>query len=595
MARLWQLAAYKKALVVTAGTLAVIAAVASFVPFLSVFMILREALGHIKNLADADGSVMITWGIVALGGVVANALLYFAALMCSHLAAFNTQYELKRKYMAHLTDMPLGFHTVTASGKVRKIVDDNIEKLEGFVAHTAPDLVASIAAPLIMLIALFAFDWRFGLVTLIPVILIFAIQSVAYGGEKSREMLRKYQGALEEMNSASVEYVRGISVIKAFNQTIFSFRKFRDIIRSHSAFTLKYTLSWKTVMPLFLTLVNNIYLFLIPVGILIGRYGADYNSFALSFLFYLILAPSFGGLFMKIMYVSQSGKQVADGIERMDKILAVKPLPAPASPKAPDGFTVEFDNVSFSYDQSVDTAEALKDVSFTADQGKITAVVGPSGSGKSTIAHLIPRFWDVTGGSIKIGGADIRDVENDALMKSIAFVFQDVFLFRESILDNIREGAPNASREQIIAAAKAAQCHGFIEKLPRGYDTVIGRDGIHLSGGERQRIVLARAVIKDAPVIVLDEATAFADPENERLIQLAFEKLIENKTVIIIAHRLSTVKNADKIVVMDGGRAVECGTHAGLVKKGGRYAAMWKGYNDTLEWKMLNKEVSANV
>ena len=589
LARLIELAGGKRWLVITSMVLSVIAALSSFVPFLSIFMIIREALANIADIAAADAEFMFLWGLIALFGVVGHVLLYFASLMCSHLAAFGTQYELKRKYMLHLSEMPLGFHMVTPSGKVRKIVDENIEKLEQFIAHTIPDLVASVAAPVILLVILFVFDWRFGLFALIPVALAFVLQTVAYGSKSARRMMMQYQNSMEEMNAASVEYVRGITVVKAFNQTIFSFRKFRDVIRAYTGMCLDYTMSWKNIMPLFMTLINSIYLFLIPAGILLGNLGADYNAFALSFLFYLIIAPSFGGLLLKIMYVSQTGRQVADGIERMDKILAVKPLAKAASPKTADGYSVEFDNVSFSYDEE-NSAEALSCVSLTAQQGKVTALVGPSGSGKSTIAHLIPRFWDVTGGSIKIGGTDVRDMDLDYLHKNVSFVFQDVFLFKESIADNIREGNPNVTREQVIAAAKAAQCHAFIEKLPDGYDTVIGAEGVHLSGGERQRLVIARAIVKDSPIIVLDEATAFADPENEHLIQLAFEKLIKEKTVIIIAHRLSTVQNADKIIVIDDGSVVQSGTHAELISGDGKYKTMWEKYSSSLSWRMTGKK-----
>ncbi|MDR1094262.1 MAG: ABC transporter ATP-binding protein/permease [Clostridiales bacterium] len=591
-ARLLQLAGGQKPLIVTSMALAVLSAVAAFVPFLAVFYVVREALAHIRDLSAADTGLMTAWGAVALGGVAANVLVYFAALMCSHLAAFRTQYSLKKKYMRHLSDMPLGFHTVTPSGKIRKIVDENIERLEGFVAHSIPDLAASIAAPIVMVASLFAFDYRFGLAALLPILIVLVFQSGYMGTKNAKRLMAQWQNAMEDMNAGAVEYVRGISVVKAFNQTIFSFRKFREKIKAFTSLSLHYTLNWKTVYAVFQVIINNIYLFIVPVGILIGNaagaIGPEYNAFALSFLFYLILAPSLGALLLKVMYVSRSGQIVSDGIERMDKILAVKPLPDAAAPKKPGNYTVEFDDVCFSYD--ADGAETLKNVSFAAPQGKITALVGASGSGKSTIAHLIPRFWDVASGGIKIGGVDVRDVAQGDLMDTVGFVFQDVFLFKESVFDNIAEGRPGVSRERAVEAAKAAQCHNFIEKLPNGYDTVIGGDGVHLSGGERQRLVLARAIVKDAPIIVLDEATAFADPENERLIQSALEKLIKGKTVVVIAHRLSTVRNADQIVVVDGGEIVQKGTHAELLAGGGRYAAMWDSYTAALDWRIEGGE-----
>jgi ATP-binding cassette subfamily B protein len=395
------------------------------------------------------------------------------------------------------------------------------------------------------------------------------------------------------MNNAAVEYVRGISVVKAFNQTIYSFRKFYGVIKEYGNYVLNYTMTFEIFMVIFMLIINQVYLFLIPVIILIsggsGLAGfapvgaAEYAAFAMTALFYLIFSVSLSTPFTKLMYVSQNGKLIQSSIERMDQVLDTPPLAETASPKTAEEYSVEFDRVTFTYNGEGE-ALAVQDVSFIARQGEVTALVGPSGSGKSTLAHLIPRFYEVAEGAVKIGGVDVRDMAGEYLMSQVSFVFQDVFLFKQSIMDNILIGNKDASREDAIAAAKAAQCRDFVEKLPNGYDTVIGTKNIHLSGGERQRIVIARAILKNAPIIVLDEATAFADPENEQKIQKAFESLMKNKTVIIIAHRLSTVRGADKIVVIDKGRLVEEGTHDTLAKAHGRYSRMWELYTGAMKW-----------
>jgi ATP-binding cassette subfamily B protein len=576
MARLWELALIKKPLVIASCALAVFSVAVSFTPFVSVFYIIRElALRGVSNRA-----YLVRLGWLAAGGAAAAVVLDFIALMCSHLAAFTTLYKLKLDFTRHIASLPLGFHTGNSTGKLRKIVDENIEKLETFVAHQLPDLAGSFAMPIITLGVLFFFDWRLGLASFVPVIISYALQTAAYGSANARKFIKEYQDALEDMNNAAVEYVRGISVVKAFNQTIYSFRKFHGTILNYGRFVLKYTLSWETVMVLFMLIVNYVFLFLMPVIILLSGAAADYGSFSAAAVFYLVFSVSLTTPFTKLLYVSQTGRMVADGIGRMDHILDERPLPETAAPERTEEYSVSFENVSFSYAG----VEVLSNVSFTAKQGEITALTGPSGGGKSTIAHLIPRFYDVNGGAIKIGGVDIRAMESGYLMSRVSFVFQDVFLFNQSVLDNIRIGNPNASRSDAVAAARAAHSHGYIETLPSGYDTVIGTKNIHLSGGERQRLAIARGILKNAPVIVLDEATAFADPENERNIQRAFEELMKNKTVIIIAHRLSTVRGADKIIVIDKGRVAEEGKHGELVNAKGRYNRLWRQYAEALNW-----------
>lgn len=554
------------------------------------YFIIRSILQVYPNLNSLDVNEVIGYGWLALGGIIANILLYFLAIFCSHLAAFGTLYELKVKFAEHITKIPLGYHLTIGSGRLRKIMDENIESVEGFIAHQFPDFVASVTAPIVMVILLFAIDWRFGIASLVGIILAFIVQFMGYGSGAMKENMGKYQIALEDMNNASVEYVRGMPVVKAFNQTANSFEQLKHAISQYTEWVLKFSLGWQNCMPAFTTIINNIYLVLIPVGILIGTNAVNQKEFLMTFIFYLLFVPAVAGILNKIMYVSESFMQINGNVARMDEIFNIPVLKDTQISKTFDNDNVTFDNVSFSY-TGKENELAIKNVSFEAKQGEITAIVGLSGGGKSTIANLISRFWDVTSGSIKIGNVDVREVGTNDLMKHISFVFQDIFLFKQSIFDNIRMGNPNATKEQVISASKAAQCHDFISKLPNGYDTVVGTQGIHLSGGERQRIAIARAIIKDAPIIVLDEATAFSDPENEYLIQKAFEKLMQDKTVIMIAHRLSTIRNANKIIVMENGRLIESGKHNDLIQKNGRYAEMWKHYTEAIDWKVQTKVV----
>ena len=560
------------------------------ISYIAVYFIIRSILQVYPNLNSLDVNEVIGYGWLALGGIIANILLYFLAIFCSHLAAFGTLYELKVKFAEHITKIPLGYHLTIGSGRLRKIMDENIESVEGFIAHQFPDFVASVTAPIVMVILLFAIDWRFGIASLVGIILAFIVQFMGYGSGAMKENMGKYQIALEDMNNASVEYVRGMPVVKAFNQTANSFEQLKHAISQYTEWVLKFSLGWQNCMPAFTTIINNIYLVLIPVGILIGTNAVNQKEFLMTFIFYLLFVPAVAGILNKIMYVSESFMQINGNVARMDEIFNIPVLKDTQISKTFDNDNVTFDNVSFSY-TGKENELAIKNVSFEAKQGEITAIVGLSGGGKSTIANLISRFWDVTSGSIKIGNVDVREVGTNDLMKHISFVFQDIFLFKQSIFDNIRMGNPNATKEQVISASKAAQCHDFISKLPNGYDTVVGTQGIHLSGGERQRIAIARAIIKDAPIIVLDEATAFSDPENEYLIQKAFEKLMQDKTVIMIAHRLSTIRNANKIIVMENGRLIESGKHNDLIQKNGRYAEMWKHYTEAIDWKVQTKVV----
>lgn len=590
LARCMELASDRKGLIFLSALLSSLAAIASFIPYIAVYFMIREILNVFPDLVQLDMGRIMNYGWLALAGIVANILLYFLAIFSSHIAAFGTLYDLKVLFADHITKIPLGYHLTIGSGRLRKIMDENIESVEGFIAHQFPDFVASITAPIVMVIILFVVDWRFGLASLAGIILAFIAEFIGFGSGAMKENMGKYQKASEEMNNASVEYVRGMSVVKAFNQTASSFKKLQEAISGYTEWVLKFSLGWQNCMPAFTTIINNIYLILVPVGILIGSNTSNFKEFSMKFIFYLLFVPAIAGFLNKIMYISESFMQIDGNVARMDEILNIPEMPETANPQKPQGEDVVFDHVSFTYTGN-NEEKALESVSFAAKQGQITAIVGPSGGGKSTIANLISRFWDVTDGKITIGGVDLRDMAQNDLMRQVSFVFQDIFLFKQSILDNIRMGNRNATEEQVIAAAKAAQCHEFISKLPEGYHTVVGTKGVHLSGGERQRIAIARAIIKDSPIIVLDEATAFSDPENEYLIQKAFEKLMQNKTVIIIAHRLSTIRNADKIIVMEKGQIVESGKHDDLVAAGGRYFQMWNHYTEAINWKLNGKAV----
>ncbi len=594
-ARCMELASDRKGLLFLAAALSSLAAIASFIPYIAVYFIIRLSFHAFlnsgqMNLGQPELEQIMNYGWLAMAGILANILLYFLAVFLSHMAAFGTLYDLKILFADHITKIPLGYHLTIGSGRMRKIMDENIESVEGFIAHQFPDFVASVTAPVVMVVILISVDWRFGLASLAGIVLAFCAEFIGFGSGAMKVNMEQYQKASEEMNNASVEYVRGMSVVKAFNQTASSFNKLKEAISGYTEWVLKFSLGWQNCMSAFTTIINHIYLLLVPVGILIGSGTSDFTEFAMKFVFYLLFVPAVAGILNKIMYISESFMQIDGNVARMDEILDIPEMPETAHPKKPCGSDVVFDHVSFSYTDH-DAELALDEVSFTAKQGEITAIVGPSGGGKSTIANLISRFWDVSDGRITIGGADVREMAQADLMRHVSFVFQDIFLFKQSILDNIRMGNTDATEEQVIEAAKAAQCHEFISRLPEGYHTVVGTKGIHLSGGERQRIAIARAIMKDSPVIVLDEATAFSDPENEYLIQKAFEKLMQGKTVIIIAHRLSTIRNADRILVMEKGKLKESGKHDELIAAQGRYSQMWKHYTEAVNWKISGKAV----
>ena len=588
--RLWQLTFRYKILITLACLFSIISVATAFVPFISVYYIVYEIIMSLANKQVLNNEFIIHYGWLAFIAAASSLFFNFLALCFSHIAAFKTLYRLKYNFIRYLSYLPLGFYSEHSSGELRKIVDDDIEKIEIFIAHQLPDMVGSFATPVIILIILAVFDWRLGLATLVPIILAYIVLISGYRRKDIKNNMQEFQSRLVNMSNASVEYIRGITVIKAFNQTFFSFKHFYESIKAYQEYCLKFIYCFKYHMAFFLLILNNIYLFIIPVMILLLGSTDNYANSILASIFYLIFSLALPAPFFKLLYVSQGLQKAVQSVENMDRILNEKPLTEPESGLEVEHYDIGFHDVTFSYNKIQDNEasenNALSHISFTAKQGTTTALVGLSGSGKSTLSLLIPRFFDPDEGSITIGGVDIKQMKSEYLLSLVSFVFQDVFLFKQSILDNIKIGKPDADLDEVIAAAKAAQCHEFIEKLPDGYQSVIGAKGLHLSGGEMQRLAIARALLKNSPILILDEATSFADPENEYKIQLALKVLMQGKTVIMIAHRLSTIKDANQIVVLDKGRIVEKGTHEQLIDKHHTYYKMWQYYKQTLNWQM---------
>ena len=539
-------------------------------PFICVYFAARELIAVFLG-DQLNGQALLNWGLFALGLELVGVVLYFLALLSSHIVAFHIQKNLQMAALRHLAHMPIGYFNANPSGKLRKIIDENSFQTETFIAHQLPDLTGAQVTLIAGVCFMIIFDWRIGVPLIILYGMAFYLQS-SLMGKNSAEFMRIYQDAQETMNHEAVEYIRGIAVVKVFGQTVKSFAKFHNAIETYKKYALAYTMSCKKGMVAFNAIVNSSFLVLVPIGFLVGFTTPTLRDFIQSFLFYVIFSPACAVMLNKIMYMTSYKMQAEESMRRIDMILTSKQQPEPAIPQYPDTYEVAFEDVTFAYDNT--DHPAVSHLTFMAKAGAITALVGHSGSGKSTAASLIPRFYDVQDGAVKIGGVDIREIPQGDLMKMVAFVFQDPKLFKDSLLENIRAGRPSATREEVLKAAHLAQCDDILKKLPNGIDTIIGSQGIYLSGGETQRISIARAILKDAPIVVLDEATAYADPENEHQIQKAFDGLIKNKTVIMVAHRLSTVQDADQILVMKNGAIAESGTHSDLIKHQGEYAKM---------------------
>ena len=559
--------------------LSAISALMALIPFLYIWMILRDVLAAAPDYAQAVNIPHYGWMAVLFA--VLSYLVYVCALLCSHLSAFRVATNLRLAVTKHLAELPLGFTERFGSGQLRKIIQESTGAAETYLAHQLPDQAGAMATPVGLLVLLFAFDWRLGLLSLIPVFLGFAVMS-AMTGKRMEEKMRQYGNALAAMSNEAVEYVRGIPVVKTFGQSVFSFKRFKATIDEYEKWVVAYTKEMRRPMLLYTAAVNGVFAFLIAGGLLFTRNGVT-PEFLLNLLFYIIITPVISLTLTKIMYMSENKMVVADALSRIDSVLDAEPVPAFGQPQHPQNSSVTLRDVHFSYDGK---AEVIKGVSMDIKPGQTVALVGPSGGGKSTLASLICRFFDVQGGSVSIGGADVRAIPKEELMDTVAFVFQNSKLLKGTIWDNVRLGRPDATEEEVLAALKTAQCMDIIEKFPEGIHTVIGSKGVYLSGGEQQRIAIARAVLKNAPVLILDEATAFADPDNEAKVQAAFAALAQGKTVIMIAHRLSTVVHADCIYVVEDGQIAESGTKDELCARGGLFAKMWQAYQSSVAWKV---------
>ena len=557
-------------------------ALVALVPFVYIWKILRDVLNAAPDYAQAVNIPHYGW-MAVLFAVLAY-LIYIAALMCSHLSAFRVATNLRLEVSEHLATLPLGFTETFGSGKLRKIIHESTGAAETFLAHQLPDKYNAMATPIGLLVLLLVFDWRLGLLSLVPVALGFVIMS-AMTGRRMADKMRQYGNALESMSNEAVEYVRGIPVVKTFGQSVFSFKKFKATIDEYEKWVIAYTKELRIPMMLYTAAINGVFAFLIVGGLLFTTHGVT-PEFLLNLLFYIIITPVISLTLTRIMYMSENELVVADALARVDSVLDAEPVPENDHPRHPKDASVSLKDVHFSYDGKTDV---IKGVSLEIQPGQTVAFVGPSGGGKSTLANLICRFFDVQSGSVRVGEADVRDIPKEELMNTISFVFQNSRLLKGSILDNVRLGRAQATEAEVLAALKAAQCMDIVEKFPEGIHTVIGTKGVYLSGGEQQRIAIARAMLKNAPILILDEATAFADPDNEAKVQVAFAQLAKGKTVLMIAHRLSTVANADCIYVVQDGQIVESGTKDELCAQNGLFARMWQDYQASVQWKVAKE------
>lgn len=574
--KLMKLAGKFKILLLLSCLFSFISSILVMFPFIFIYMIIKELLySNNYEIITHYAKISLIFSLLSLAT-------YLTALLLSHISAFSTINSTKLKLMNHIISLPLGFHIKNPSGKIRKLVEVSSEEIENFVAHNIPDIAYAFVSPIALIILFIYFDYRMAIACLIPIILAFIMQSILMGNKGASRFVAIYQKYLGEMNNSAVEYVRGISVIKTFGQTAFSFKTFYDSIMNYGDYAKKYALSWRVPMSSFVAIVNSSFFFLILFGLIFITKTNDYKSFVLSFIFYTIASALVSLSLMKLMYVNSHSLLVKMAIEDIYKILDEKPLENITKEIKLNDFEISFKNVTFKYDNT--NIPAIENISFNALPNTITALVGASGSGKSTIANLIPRFYDINKGSIEIGGVNIKDINYNQLMKTVSFVFQDSKLLKATLFENVKYGNQNASKEEVIKAMELAQCEDIINKFPDGINTKIGTKGVYLSGGEVQRISIARAILKNSPIIVFDEATSFADPENEYQIHLALNKLIKNKTVIMIAHRLSTIKDADLILVLDNGKIIERGNHKELIELNGKYKRMYDNYKNALNW-----------
>lgn len=582
------IAGEKKGLLVTASFFSVLSSFLQLAPFVAVYKIIEELLIHAGQPSEIDKDLLLFWGAFVFVAMIAALLTFYISGMSSHIAAFNILYTLRVRLTDHAAKVPMGYHTQTATGELKKIIEVSVEKIEKFIAHQLPDLISAIIIPLLLTGYLFWLDWRMALVLLIPMSFAFWMQARMFASDEGRTAYRDFQFAVEEMNATAVEYVRGMPAVKVFGITADSFLTFRTAVHRYRDISLRITDLCKTSYSLFFVTVSSLFSFVVPIGIfLVSRHSGE-QAFAITFILFLIITPSLSAPMLKLLHLGSGLREIIEGHKRIEAVFAEKIVAEPLVPLIPDSYDISFEHVSFAYEQqdSENYKPVLKDIQFTAKAGEMTALVGPSGGGKSTIANLLLRFWDVQEGTITIGNVPVRDMGTENLMETVSFVFQDVHLFYDTIEENIRMGNTKASRQEVINASVIACCHEFIERLEHGYDTKIGEGGTYLSGGEAQRIAIARALLKNAPILVLDEATAYADAENEHKIQQGLVELVKGKTVLIIAHRLSTIRSAEQILVVQQGEIVERGTHDELRSQMGLYEKMWQAHISAAVWQL---------
>lgn len=584
LSRLLGYAGKRKYFSYASWVLAALSALVALAPFYFIFNIIKEVIETTPDFGNSKNLIFNGWMAVLFA--VIGYLLYIAALMCSHMAAFRVATNMRKDVLNHLVKLPLGYVEEVGSGRLRKIINDSTSASETYLAHQLPDKAVAVATPIGLIALLFIFDWKLGILSLIPVVLAFLIMA-SMTGKKMAQKMKEYQNSLDAMSNEAVEYVRGIPVVKTFGQTVFSFKRFKATIDNYEKWVISYTKDLRIPMMLYTAAINSVFVFLIVAALIFTKNGVT-NEFLLNLIFYIIITPVISLTLTKMMYQSENAMIVADALQRVDTILDAEQLPEAVNGKKPADSSIEFRNVSYSYDG---VKNAVENVSLNIHSGSTVAFVGPSGSGKSTMANLISRFFDVSEGQVLVGGVDVRNIKKDILMDNVSFVFQNSHLIKGTILDNVRMARPQASKEEVMNALEKSQCMDIVKKLPNGVDTVVGTNGVYLSGGEQQRIAIARVMLKNSPIVILDEATAFADPDNEVMVQKAFSELAKDRTVIMIAHRLSTVSGADRIYVLKDGKIEEYGKYNELINNGGMFSKMWNDYRHSVDWK-VSKEAS---